>query len=372
MEHQERTHKPMSASQWKRLLLCPGSWELSKDVPRTETEYSKRGTRLHELVEKALRGEEHSDSEDIDNEEDELVGKCYGQALRFHSAFLLPQIAIEELLEVNDNIGGIVDVVFYVPNQRATIIDWKFGEGVEVSAEYNEQLMIAALGAQKKWGIKEFQLVIFQPAISDQPSVWRPSHIDLKEFSERVLETEKEILEGRAKLNPHEDACRFCPAKSKCPALAKMSHELAVKEFKPQDLSAEQVADILEKRATIIDFLDAVEAHAEKSLLAGNSIPRHKLVHGRANRRWIHDDDTVARDLYDVFGIEPWKKEIVSPAQAEKLIPKDQHSQLAGLITKPEGKPTLVHISDKRPAITVNVDANAEFNNNKLEALPWE
>lgn len=360
----------MSASQWKRLLRCPGSWALSKDCPRTETEYSKRGTRLHELVEKVLRGESIAHAS---VEEQEIVDKCYQQAMRFHSRLPLGQVAIEELLELNENIGGIVDLVLYKPGQKAIIIDWKFGTGVEVSAEYNEQLMIAAAGARKKWDIKEFELVIFQPSLSNDPSIWVPSEDDLQEFVYHVFQTEDEIVKGNTDLYPSEDACKFCPAKSKCPALAKVSHELAVKEFKPDTLSTEKIADILEKRAMIIDFLDAVKEHAEKAMLSGQPIPRHKLVEGRSYRKWIHDDETTAKDLYEVFGIEPWKKEIISPAQAEKLIPKDQREHLSGLITKPEGKPTLVHLTDKRPALTVHVDAHADFiNNNTMEKLPWE
>jgi hypothetical protein len=49
-----------------------------------------------------------------------------------------------------------------------------------------------------------------------------------------------------------------------------------------------------------------------------------------------------------------YTRKIISPAQAEKELGKSRAELLDDLVTKPEGAPTLVPESDKRPPVNVS------------------
>ena len=63
-----------------------------------------------------------------------------------------------------------------------------------------------------------------------------------------------------------------------------------------------------------------------------------------------------AAGYHDIF-----KKSLIPITEMEKLMGKKTFAEvLGGLVEKPKGRPTLVPVSDKRPAITT-MDATQEF-----------
>jgi hypothetical protein len=85
--------------------------------------------------------------------------------------------------------------------------------------------------------------------------------------------------------------------------------------------------------------------------LNGKHFKGHKLVEGRAIRKIIDPDTLISRLLdaghstSDIF--KP--AELRSLGDLEKVAGKKNFAELAkGCIEKPQGKPTLVHESDKR------------------------
>ena len=77
------------------------------------------------------------------------------------------------------------------------------------------------------------------------------------------------------------------------------------------------------------------------------------------NRKYSNEEAVIeaanAAGYHDIF-----RKSLIPLTEMEKLMGKqDFHDILGGLIVKPAGKPTLVPVSDKRPAIT---SANIDFN----------
>lgn len=338
---------------------------------------------LHEAVEAALKG---CPVIGLSPEYQGLVQACLLVAATYAYVGLVAKMdnrptmerIIECQLDVTENIGGIVDLVYYEENGHCVIIDWKFGAGVEVEAENNHQLLVAAVAARKKWGCKTFELVIFQPRLSSTPSVWNPSLFLVEAFGEALLNKEREILGGCNTLACGE-WCKFCPAKPTCPAQLKRAQEIAKLEFAPKGLPAPTtmspavIAEVLDHRSQLEDWLKSVADHAKDLIKLGSEIPGYKLVNGKSNRTWTFADETTAHDLHDVFGIEPYTKKIISPAQAEKLIPKDLHNQLAGLWEKSPGAPTLTKVSDKRKEIANNKAlVVSEFSNTADEEnIPW-
>jgi len=57
--------------------------------------------------------------------------------------------------------------------------------------------------------------------------------------------------------------------------------------------------------------------------------------------------------LVGLLGEKAHKRSLISPAQAEKVVPKAQRSALNEIIVKPTGKPMMAPENDKRPAINV-------------------
>jgi hypothetical protein len=86
-----------------------------------------------------------------------------------------------------------------------------------------------------------------------------------------------------------------------------------------------------------------------------------KVVEGRSNRKY-KDEDAVA-DAAKANGYKDiYHQSLITITEMQKLMGKKQFEEILGdLIYKPQGKPTLVPISDKRAAVNIS-NVNNEFN----------
>ena len=76
-------------------------------------------------------------------------------------------------------------------------------------------------------------------------------------------------------------------------------------------------------------------------------------------RRVEPDQDAAAVKLQDP-GINPWNKPtIITPAEAERRLPKARHAQLEPLVEKPIGELTVAAASDPKPAVAVTATLRA-------------
>lgn len=117
----------------------------------------------------------------------------------------------------------------------------------------------------------------------------------------------------------------------------------------PEILSNEEIAALLPHLATIKNWCDSVARHAEKLALSGVPIDGYKLVSSRTNRRWSDDEEAIK--AMTLLTNEPvMSRKPISPSKAVAMLGKNCDSVNA-LIVKPEGRPTLVPVSDKRPAL---------------------
>ena len=117
----------------------------------------------------------------------------------------------------------------------------------------------------------------------------------------------------------------------------------------PEVLSNEDIAALLPHLATIKNWCDSVARHAEKLAKSGVPIEGYKLVISRTNRRWSDDEEAIK--AMTLLTNEPViSRKPISPSKAVAMLGKDCDSVNA-LIVKPEGRPTLVPESDRRPAL---------------------
>lgn len=125
-------------------------------------------------------------------------------------------------------------------------------------------------------------------------------------------------------------------------------------------LTDEEIAELLPRLPEMVKWANAVSAYAlEAAVKHGKKWQGYKLVAGRSVRKYADEEKVVeaakAAGFKDIF-----EHKLISLTSMEKLMGKATFNEvLGGLIIKPQGKPTLVPESDKRPAI----DVGSEFTN---------
>jgi hypothetical protein len=276
------------------------------------------------------------------------------------------EVFIEQRVSYNDWVPegfGTNDFgALFLKDKRIKIADLKYGKGVQVDAENNPQAMLYGLGtyAEFSW-ISDFDWVdiaIIQPRL-DHISEWSISVKDLLKWAEWVSQRAEIALSEDAERVPGEKQCRFCKAKGTCPALMKYTEDIIMAEFddlddmpSPDTLTQEQLRKVLEHKGLIEGWLSSVETVVRERLEAGEDFAGFKIVEGRSLRRWGDEAQAEAK-LIDLLGDKLHNKKIISPAQAEKVLKKDQRAVLDDLVVKPAGKPTLAPESDKRQPINL-------------------
>ena len=94
-----------------------------------------------------------------------------------------------------------------------------------------------------------------------------------------------------------------------------------------------------------------IKAYALKRALEGHAWSGFKLVEGRSNRRY--SDEKAVADAVIGAGFDPYEKSLLGITDMQRLLGRKKFEELlGGLLLKPQGKPTLVPDTDKRPAFS--------------------
>lgn len=373
-------HAVLSASSSHRWLNCNPSARLESEFEDRETEAAAEGTAAHALAEhklrKALKMRSRKpvskfDSDEMDIHTDgyvEFVLESLAEAKQLCSD---PKVLVEQRLNfscyVPDGFG--TGDCLIVADKLLHIIDFKYGQGVLVDAEKNPQMMLYALGALRifdcLYNITEVSMSIYQPR-RENVSTWTISVKELDEWAEKTLKPRAELaFKGEGEYCPG-SWCQFCKAAVKCRARAEAKLQLAKYEFaQPPLLSDAEIGDILGKLDDLTKWANEIIAYAQDAAVNhGKQWPGYKLVESRTNRKYTNEDAVIdaahAAGYTDIF-----KKSLISITEMEKLMGKKTFAEiLGGLVIKPQGKPTLVPTSDRRPAITAT-GAEQDFSDYK-------
>lgn len=243
------------------------------------------------------------------------------------------------------------------------VTDLKMGTGVQVFAERNYQGILYALGVinEYDWEYDFDQVVIriAQPRLNHF-DVWETTKAELLKIGEHIKQRFALAVKPDAPFGPSDKACRFCRVAHKCQALADSVIEMfdfdedATADdvrLEAEFLTLDREVEIYKKRALFKLWIGAIEGDIATRLSRdADSVPGLKLVAGRSVRYWPNPD--AARDDLALY-IDEDKlfkpREMVSPAQAEKLLCKADRSIVFELAEKKPGKPTIVDANDKRP-----------------------
>ena len=373
-------HAVLSASSSHRWLNCNPSARLESEFEDRETEAAAEGTAAHALAEhklrKALKMRSRKpvskfDSDEMDIHTDGYVEFVLESLAEAKQLCADPKVLIEQRLDFSCYVPdgfGTGDCII-VADKLLHIIDFKYGQGVLVDAEKNPQMMLYALGALRifdcLYNITEVSMSIYQPR-RENVSTWTISVKELDEWAEKTLKPRAELaFKGEGEYCPG-SWCQFCKAAVKCRARAEAKLQLAKYEFaQPPLLSDAEIGDIFGKLDDLTKWSNEIIAYAQDAAVNhGKQWPGYKLVESRTNRKYTNEDAVIdaahAAGYTDIF-----KKSLISITEMEKLMGKKTFAEiLGGLVIKPQGKPTLVPASDRRPAITAT-GAEQDFSDYK-------
>ena len=360
-------HALLSASSSHRWLACPPSARLCESYEDKTSGFARQGTEAHSLCEHKLKLAFGMDTIDptkdlsLYDDEMEACAESYAEYVmeRVSQAKEIcsdPVVLIEQRLDFSRYVEsgfGTGDCVI-IADDTLSVIDYKHGTGVLVSAENNPQLMCYALGALEIfdgiYDIGSVSMTIFQPRRENVSTFTLPK-ADLIKWAEEVLApTAKLAYAGEGEFCAGEH-CQFCKAKAVCRKRAEYNLELASYDFElPATLETEEIAVILSKVDELTSWANDVKEFALRQALSGVQYTGFKVVEGRSNRKFINDERVAA--VVSKAGYDPYEHKVLGITAMTKLLGKAKFDELLGSLTeKPAGKPTLVPESDKRPAI---------------------
>lgn len=373
-----KKHALLGASSSARWLVCTPSARLESMFPDEQSPYAAEGTVAHDLAESILRHKlegkklpKHDHSAEMVEAVNRYVDICEEKVNEARARSSDAEVMIEAKLDFSRWVPegfGTGDMVI-VADGVLEVIDLKYGKGVPVSAIENTQMRLYALGAydvnEYLYDIKTVRMTIVQPRL-DSVSTDELSVEELLDWGDEVKPIAQKAWNGQGECTPC-DYCNFCKARHTCRALADTCLTAFYKDGGKlnQLLTDQEVSDILSMKDLITKWIKGVYDFAyEKALSGEKQWPGYKLVEG-TSRRTITDPDAAAQTLLD----NGYKEEdIFKPRELEgitnlqKVLGKKGVAEyLEAYIDNPEGKPTLVPESDKRPTINTAETMANEF-----------
>ena len=347
----------------KRVMGCPGSVALcAKMPPRPSSVYADLGTLLHTAISQVL---------DQGVTPESLLGMKYQDQVltqdhidnKLHVALNLlseidPKLEMEYAVETEVGFGDFLPDVFGSCDllgrigDRAIVLDWKFGDGVAVGVEENEQLLFYAAAAMRTpsvaWvfdGATEIECVIVQP-----PSVkrWVTTVDRVKIFENNLVASVKESQKANAGLSAGEH-CRWCAAKPICPKMTGAVDRALQDQL--MSLDADMIGGYLKNCDLLEQWITDLRALAHQMLEADKPVPGWKLVNKRATRQWANEDqatDVLAKVIPEA---ELYVTKLITPAVAEKVLKKLGTKLPDDLVVAVSSGSTLAREEDPRPAV---------------------
>lgn len=397
-------HAILAPSASKRWMTCTPSARQEAKYPSKDSVYTREGTIAHSLAELALNYllskkaafvPEYEELEALLKAErsaefaklgDQCQEDCFDLSGIFEIVFKnYVTIVYEDFLNAKTEhedatllIEAELNLKSYIPEsfgssdavliygETLQVYDLKFGQGVKVEAEHNTQMLCYALGAllgpAELNGIDTVRMTIIQPRLqhisswsisADKLIAW--ATYELKPSALKAFNGEGEYVPG--------DHCKFCRIAPRCRACALRATVLAESNSEPSELTDEELADLLYKLESIKNWTSKVEEYALQQAISGHAIPGWKVVEGRSVSK-IQDQQSAMADLFSA-GFE--KELVCKPIELKGITdlkkilrPKGFEELLGKYVVKPQGKPTLAPVSDKRPEMN-NIEG--DFNN---------
>ena len=175
--HADREHALLSASSAHRWLECPASAVAAEAYPEQDTEFTREGTLAHEVAE-AMCNNSHARFDALLKTEGvtgEMIDCAEGyrdyiqEQIKGPDAMALLEQRVDFSPWVPEGFGT-ADCIL-IQGDTMDVIDYKYGQGVPVSAVDNPQMKLYGLGALNDYGfafnVQKVRLHIYQPRINN-------------------------------------------------------------------------------------------------------------------------------------------------------------------------------------------------------------
>lgn len=404
--HSKRS--PSTAHRWVR---CIGSVEEEDGLPDTAGEEAIQGTVFHDYAADCLElglDPWHLVGDVMLCEDDqyrpftkEMADKMLSGLDTVWALADSPEaeLYVERRVNLENWVGedesGTADAFIIDPFQwRLSTFDWKWGAGVPVSPEHNEQATLYTGGVwdtfaedrfHKAWednahGIRDLHdtwvkarnaievvIIIEQPRAPGGGGIWRTTLGPLLKELKRIRKLADQTLIPGQPRTPGEKQCKFCKAAfhNTCKARAdyiadmmgvmldELDDDLAVgAELEIVDrraLTPEQRSQILLHEKLITSWLKSLHEEAMEDAKAGRAVPGMKRVPGRSGARKWADDAKAEIMLTHDLKEDAWEKKLLSPAKVEGEVGKAKYKQRYDrLAVQSDPKPILVPETDPR------------------------
>lgn len=360
-------HYKYGGSTAARQLACPGWQDLKVKLGMPEesgsSEYAREGTALHKCMEMLLSKVDDPlelvgqtvEGVEITAGHLELLDDALDTFLDFEED-VFPNdekttCLIEEEVTISDEIGGTADLLMY-DDKTVSVLDWKFGQGVEVSAEKSAQAMFYLMCAEHKhpelFEGKQKLAAIVQPMPSrgtDTLKLWEVPDAEYKAFKQGYFAS---LKSNKLSAGRH---CQFCPNAPLCPVKTGEAKSALLLDPK----GAKELDENIALAYSVKAWADDVLKFAHEQMEEGLALPNWKLVQKRAMRKW-GDSDAVFEILNKMRSVKreeyTAKPVLLSPAQIEKAFKRKKldFEKLSDYIESKSSGTTLAPATDEREA----------------------
>jgi len=202
---------------------------------------------------------------------------------------------------------GTADVIGWRPaTQSLAVVDYKFGnERVEIG-DQPRFYGVGAVDRLRRQGEepKHVSLFIVQPKHED---CVRRLDLTVDELDAWARDELQPAVDACCAPDPAYNAdpawCRRCPARHRCPEIARIGREMmapgVVAPALALSMTNDEIVSLLH-RAEIADIMIAsLRAEAERRLAAGDCLPGWRLVDRRPVRKWIKPEAEIVGSLLE-------------------------------------------------------------------------
>lgn len=372
-------------------------------MPDTPTIYAQAGTLAHELCE--IKVKQYFNMITAEDYEQRLTtikaDKRFTQEMLTNSDTYLqtikelsmehymvqPIVYVEQHISYEDICGadgfGTSDCIL-LGGDTLTVVDYKNGQGVPVSAVGNSQMRLYAYGALKSvvvpglYDIRKIVMCIVQPNLHSITTDIISAE-ELTSWVDNVVRPAVARIQSGCKDRVPGSWCKdsFCPNFVQCRewrekfASVYADYETEYSGFDLDTLSTDELGELYGKASEVSAWIEKLKSKVENLMINNRlAVKGWKVVTGRAGNRAFTDIDAAFDALCRESGFDKamfFTQSPLSPPKVEALVGKEVFSRVCGqYIVQPKGKPAVVPESDPRKPIDSSAaDDFADLSENK-------